>query len=265
MYRAWAALGAAGLLSGVAVVALFVGFGSPAFLVLAAVSGAGAFLAYRYASARMVSEVYAEVDPGWDADPDASVTDGGAPTAEAVDGVTAATDPGDAEYDEWSWADVEPDDPFWSEDTDDWTDPWETETTDPSEAAAGDWRRYRRTEETDERDQWWRRAGGEARADRGRDGDGDREGERGDPGAGVRGREQEVRAAYETLGLEPGAGPEAVRAAYRERVKAAHPDTEGGSAEAFIRVREAYELLRERLGGQDDVREASGDGEGDGN
>jgi curved DNA-binding protein CbpA len=37
-----------------------------------------------------------------------------------------------------------------------------------------------------------------------------------------------------------------VRAAYRERVKEVHPDTEGGDEEAFKRVTRAYETLRER-------------------
>lgn len=50
--------------------------------------------------------------------------------------------------------------------------------------------------------------------------------------------------AYRRLGLEPGADEAAVRAAYRERVKEAHPDR-GGDEETFKRVTEAYETLVE--------------------
>ncbi|USZ67572.1 J domain-containing protein [Halorussus salilacus] len=52
--------------------------------------------------------------------------------------------------------------------------------------------------------------------------------------------------AYRTLGLDPGADADAVRTAYRERVKAVHPDREGGDEEEFKRVNEAYERLQER-------------------
>lgn len=50
-------------------------------------------------------------------------------------------------------------------------------------------------------------------------------------------------AAYRALDLEPGADDEAVRRAYREKVKEVHPDREGGDEEAFKRVTEAYERL----------------------
>lgn len=52
-----------------------------------------------------------------------------------------------------------------------------------------------------------------------------------------------VTAAFEELGLTPGADSDAVRAAYRERVKDVHPD-QGGDSEAFKRVREAYATAR---------------------
>lgn len=54
-----------------------------------------------------------------------------------------------------------------------------------------------------------------------------------------------TREAYETLGLDPGASDEAVRRAYRARVKEVHPDTDGGDEEAFKRVNRAYEHLSE--------------------
>lgn len=49
--------------------------------------------------------------------------------------------------------------------------------------------------------------------------------------------------AYEVLGVDPGAGQDAIHAAYRERIKDVHPDTDGGDAEAFRRVKTAYERL----------------------
>ena len=45
------------------------------------------------------------------------------------------------------------------------------------------------------------------------------------------------------LGLDPGAGTEAIERAYRAKVKQAHPDAESGDAESFKRVNRAYERL----------------------
>lgn len=50
---------------------------------------------------------------------------------------------------------------------------------------------------------------------------------------------------FAVLGLDPSATLEDVRAAYRERIKQAHPD-HGGDPEAFSRVREAYTAAKER-------------------
>ena len=55
-----------------------------------------------------------------------------------------------------------------------------------------------------------------------------------------------VAEAYRTLGLDADADAEAVRRAYRERVKSVHPDREGGDEEEFLRVKKAYERLNER-------------------
>lgn len=52
-----------------------------------------------------------------------------------------------------------------------------------------------------------------------------------------------ARQAYDVLGLEPDADQEAVRSAYRDRIKEVHPDAEGGDEAAFRRVRSAYERL----------------------
>jgi hypothetical protein len=51
--------------------------------------------------------------------------------------------------------------------------------------------------------------------------------------------------AYRTLDLEPGADGDAVRSAYRKKVKEVHPDTDSGSEEAFKKVNRAYETLTE--------------------
>ncbi|MFB6156734.1 MAG: ferredoxin Fer [Haloferacaceae archaeon] len=49
-------------------------------------------------------------------------------------------------------------------------------------------------------------------------------------------------APFEVLGLDPDADDEAIKEAYKRRVKDAHPD-HGGSAEEFQRVRAAYEAI----------------------
>ena len=48
---------------------------------------------------------------------------------------------------------------------------------------------------------------------------------------------------FNVLGVEPGADEEVVRAAYRTLLKKHHPD-QGGSAEEFMRIKEAYEAIR---------------------
>lgn len=52
-----------------------------------------------------------------------------------------------------------------------------------------------------------------------------------------------AREASAVLDVEPDADAEAVRAAYRERIKDVHPDAPGGDEAAFRRVRTAYERL----------------------
>lgn len=49
--------------------------------------------------------------------------------------------------------------------------------------------------------------------------------------------------AYAVLDLQPGAGWDEVELAYRRAAQRAHPD-KGGSAEAFARLRRAYEMLK---------------------
>jgi curved DNA-binding protein len=56
-----------------------------------------------------------------------------------------------------------------------------------------------------------------------------------------------TRRARELLGVAAGASPGELRRAFRNRAKSVHPDRDGGDAESFRRLVEAYELLR---GGQ---------------
>jgi len=67
----------------------------------------------------------------------------------------------------------------------------------------------------------------------------------GGPGDGSRSRE-EMRA-LDILGLEPDAGFDAVRAAWRRLAKAHHPDAKPGDVEAarrFQEIQAAYEVLK---------------------
>lgn len=88
--------------------------------------------------------------------------------------------------------------------------------------------------------------------DGGRGSFGDRAGRRQRRGGAGQGRdprrdrnEPTVEEAYRTLGLDPGADADAIRRAYRERVKAVHPDTDDGDEAAFKEVNRAYERLTE--------------------
>jgi len=51
--------------------------------------------------------------------------------------------------------------------------------------------------------------------------------------------------AYRTLGLDPDADQQAIKQAYRQKVKTVHPDTDGGDEERFKAVKAAYERLTE--------------------
>jgi hypothetical protein len=64
------------------------------------------------------------------------------------------------------------------------------------------------------------------------------------PSAGPRRSTEPVAAAFSRLGLRPDADADEVRAAYRRRVKDAHPD-HGGDRERFKRLREAYTTARD--------------------
>ncbi len=49
-------------------------------------------------------------------------------------------------------------------------------------------------------------------------------------------------SAYDVLGVDPGAGQEDLRRAFRSRLRQTHPDT-GGDAAMFVRVQRAWELV----------------------
>ena len=76
------------------------------------------------------------------------------------------------------------------------------------------------------------------REDAQRDGDA---GQRGAPGAGAMTQQE----AYEILGLQPGAGEEAVREAHRALMKRIHPDA-GGTSGLAARVNQAKDVLLKR-------------------
>ncbi|WP_199088909.1 DnaJ domain-containing protein [Bosea sp. ASV33] len=73
------------------------------------------------------------------------------------------------------------------------------------------------------------------REDAQRDGDA---GQRGAPGAGAMAQQE----AYDILGLQPGAGEEAIREAHRALMKRIHPDA-GGTSGLAARVNQAKDVL----------------------
>jgi ferredoxin len=69
-----------------------------------------------------------------------------------------------------------------------------------------------------------------------------------------------VESPFDVLSVDPDADPEAIKEAYRERVKDAHPD-HGGSAREFQLVRAAYEEIKggaAAVDGEDNGDEQSG-------
>jgi hypothetical protein len=58
-------------------------------------------------------------------------------------------------------------------------------------------------------------------------------------------RSPSPKEAFDILGVGPDADQAQIKAAYREKVKEVHPDTDGGDEEQFKRVNRAYERLRE--------------------
>ena len=84
---------------------------------------------------------------------------------------------------------------------------------------------------------------------------GDRFGAGGSTARGPTGRADPVGDAFDELGLSRDADLDAVKGAYRERVKETHPD-QGGDEESFRRVREAYATARNHADGGPADRDA---------
>ncbi len=55
----------------------------------------------------------------------------------------------------------------------------------------------------------------------------------------------DAKAARRLLGVRPGADAAALTTAFREAARRTHPDRDGGDAEAFRKVLEAYRLLKD--------------------
>jgi len=64
-----------------------------------------------------------------------------------------------------------------------------------------------------------------------------------------------ARRAREMLGVGAAASPGELRRAFRNRAKAVHPDREGGDAEAFRRLVQAYDALRSSPGPDTPIRQ----------
>jgi hypothetical protein len=88
----------------------------------------------------------------------------------------------------------------------------------------------------------WERPGGEDRWERVRQQQRARQGRRGRTAPRTTDGPS-TSEARRILGVDAGADQAAIKAAYRERVKQTHPDTEGGDEEAFKQVNKAYERL----------------------
>lgn len=59
------------------------------------------------------------------------------------------------------------------------------------------------------------------------------------------GARNDLKAARRLLGVKPGADAGVLTTAFREAARRTHPDREGGDAEAFRQVLEAYRLLKD--------------------
>jgi hypothetical protein len=248
----WLLVGVAGVSGGLALVLIGAGIAtSPLLLPVGAVLAFGAYLAWMAGSSRVVATVYEEVgDPDGSAgeegrtgrrrdrmDPDGNwgtAADGGREQGTGRGGAGSRRPSGDGRraggvgpdgrevwdarerdrvggWDEWEWTDRR----------------WREFEREYAGGAPGD----------DAGDGSGATGGGTRQRTRGR-ADGAR-------GHGRRRPDPRAARAREVLGVDPDADAEAIRRAYRERVKETHPDRDG-DPEAFKRVRWAYEYLSER-------------------
>ena len=226
MHRGWLLFALSAVLAATAVVVGVVGLSIPPLLLVALVLAAGSYVCWSRARDHIVGQVYSRV--GVEPNPDGTVGAEGARAERSWTG-RVTHEP----RDDWDAPDDWPfDDPFWT-----------GEGTETDGGTATD-------HPGDEEATW--SAGGQ------RDGEQPSGGPTSDGPEESTGREwggwrdegprfvaPREREACEILGVDLDATPEAIRAAYRNRVKETHPDR-GGSEAAFKRVRWAYEYLRAR-------------------
>ena len=55
-----------------------------------------------------------------------------------------------------------------------------------------------------------------------------------------------IRNPYKELGVSPKCSKEEIKLAYKRLVKMYHPDSLSGDTEKFLRVREAWKLIKSR-------------------
>lgn len=220
MNRGWLLFGASALLAAGAIVVGVVGLSLPPLLLAALALGGMSYACFSEARDRVASSVYTRV--GVEPNPDGTVGEEGARAERSRSG-RVTHEP----RDDWDDPDDWPfDDPFWT-----------------GEGAAPDGG----TETVFGGSFGGSTAGSTLGGETGRTNERSR-GNHAETGRanqeGVRFVAPRAREACEVLGVDLDASPQAIRAAYRERVKETHPDR-GGEEATFKRVRWAYEYLRE--------------------
>lgn len=234
MLVGWLLFGVSAVLAAAAVVLAVAGLSSPPFLLAAGAVAVGSYGAWSGARQRLVEGVYDRVDVEPNAD--GTVGDEGANAERTATG-RVAFEPRD------DWDDPEDwpfDDPFWTdEDVEQprWVDGDGTGGTADAERHS---RRGDRDPVGDGAAESTGTATGTATA-----GASDASGDGRAVGGNLRTVAPRTREACDVLGVDLDASAEELRTAYRDGVKATHPD-HGGDEASFRRVRWAYEYLRAR-------------------